>query len=88
MSERDFNRVALLIGDFKEHLKEFSEHVVKSDTVKESTDKLLDKFKVINIKFEQSIEYSNTGSSSANFSHQTQIEDHQQSYYEVNQGNE
>jgi hypothetical protein len=88
MSERDFNRVALIIGDFKEHLTEFSQHVVKSDTVKESTEKLLEKFQVINIKFEQRIEYSNTGSSAANFSQQTLIEDHQQSYYEVPQGNE
>jgi hypothetical protein len=83
MSERDFSRVALLIGDFKEHLQDFSTHIAKSETVKESTDKLLEKFGVVNIKFEQCITYTNSGSTSANFSHQTTIEDNSQSYYEV-----
>ena len=61
LSERDFNRVALLLGDFIEHLKQFREVVSKSETVKESVDKLLEKFSVVNIKFEQAITYSNTG---------------------------
>lgn len=62
MSEREFNKVALLLGDFIVNLRMFKDALVKSDTLLDSCNKLLDKFSVVNIKFEQAISYSNTRS--------------------------
>ena len=83
LSERDFNRVALLLGKLIENLKEFRGVIDKSDTMKESLDKLLEKFSAVNIKFEQTINYSNSGSSNADFSNQETIVDHSETVLNV-----
>ena len=87
LSERDFNKIALMLGSFIENLKEFKESVVKSDTVLESTSKLLEKFASVNIKFEQQISYSNTSTSSANFNHLQTIVDQGQTHMIVDHSN-
>ena len=88
LSERDFSRIALLLGDFSDRIKEASSAFSKSDTVKEALNKLMAKFEVIDIKFEQTISYSNVGNTSANFSQNSTIVDHSETYLEVQHGEE
>ena len=51
--------------------------MIKSETVKECLSKLKQKFGAINVDFQQTIVYENTGSQVASFSRHDVIEDHQ-----------
>jgi hypothetical protein len=57
--------------------------VIKSETVKDCLAKLKQKFAAIDVDFSQSIQYENSGSHTASFSHNEVIEDHDSVQLEV-----
>lgn len=75
LPERQYNEIAIVLGEFMKNLDKFVVVVIKSETVKESLEKLKSTFSCINIDFQQKISYQNNGSQTASFDHHQTIQD-------------